>query len=95
MHMFNLIILKVIVYIYVLCNCTGAPLPPHQPSEPDPDYVQCPHCERRFQESAAERHIPFCKEQKSRIERKPSSKAQGKLNKRLQVNILINFHVAA
>lgn len=64
----------------------GAPLPPHQPSAPDPDYVQCPYCERRFQESAAERHIPFCKEQKSRIERKPSSKAQDKLNKRLQVN---------
>ncbi|XP_064383273.1 zinc finger C2HC domain-containing protein 1A-like [Halichondria panicea] len=63
---------------------TGAPLPPHRPSAPDPDYVQCPHCDRRFQESAAERHMPFCKEQKSRLDRKPSSKAQAKLSKRLE-----------
>lgn len=34
-------------------------LPPPPPSE-NPDYVQCPHCGRRFNESAAERHIPKC-----------------------------------
>lgn len=34
-------------------------LPPPPPSE-HPDYVQCPHCKRRFNESAAERHIPKC-----------------------------------
>lgn len=34
-------------------------LPPPPPSE-NPDYVQCPHCNRRFNESAAERHIPKC-----------------------------------
>ncbi len=62
-------------------------MPPHRPSAPDPDYVQCPHCDRRFQESAAERHMPFCKEQKSRLDRKPSSKAQAKLSKRLEVSI--------
>lgn len=34
-------------------------LPPPPPSE-NPDYVQCPHCKRRFNQSAAERHIPKC-----------------------------------
>ncbi|XP_036343388.1 uncharacterized protein LOC118752607 isoform X1 [Rhagoletis pomonella] len=34
-------------------------LPPPPPSE-NPDYIQCPHCLRRFNESAAERHIPRC-----------------------------------
>nr|CAH7725439.1 unnamed protein product [Callosobruchus chinensis] len=36
-----------------------ADLPPPPPSS-NPDYVQCPHCGRRFNESAAERHIPKC-----------------------------------
>lgn len=46
---------------------TGGELPP--PPEPtiNPDYIQCPHCERRFNESAAERHMNFCKEQKTRL----------------------------
>ncbi|KAJ8713827.1 hypothetical protein PYW08_007447 [Mythimna loreyi] len=34
-------------------------LPPPPPSE-NPDYVPCPHCGRRFNQSAAERHIPKC-----------------------------------
>lgn len=34
-------------------------LPPPPPSE-NPDYVACPHCGRRFNQSAAERHIPKC-----------------------------------
>lgn len=34
-------------------------LPPPPPSE-NPDFVQCPHCNRRFNEGAAERHIPKC-----------------------------------
>lgn len=34
-------------------------LPPPPPSE-NPDYVQCPHCNRRFNEGAATRHIPKC-----------------------------------
>lgn len=34
-------------------------LPPPPPSE-NPDYVQCPHCSRRFNETAASRHIPKC-----------------------------------
>lgn len=34
-------------------------LPPPPPSE-NPDYVQCPHCKRRFNQAAAQRHIPKC-----------------------------------
>jgi hypothetical protein len=30
--------------------------------DPNPDYVTCPHCTRRFNESAGERHIPLCKD---------------------------------
>jgi len=28
----------------------------------NPDYVQCPHCSRKFNEGAAERHMPRCAE---------------------------------
>jgi len=35
---------------------------PYVPSAPDPSLVQCPHCGRRFNENAAERHIPKCKD---------------------------------
>ncbi|GJQ66023.1 hypothetical protein Trydic_g4113 [Trypoxylus dichotomus] len=34
-------------------------LPP-PPMSSNPDYVQCPHCGRRFNETAAARHIPKC-----------------------------------
>ncbi|CCW69125.1 unnamed protein product [Phytomonas sp. Hart1] len=34
-------------------------LPPPTYSE-NPDYVSCPHCQRRFAQKAAERHIPHC-----------------------------------
>lgn len=35
------------------------------------DFVQCPTCERNFNEKAAERHIAWCKEQNARIPRSP------------------------
>lgn len=38
----------------------GKPLPPMEPSGPDPTLTPCPHCGRRFNEKAAERHIPQC-----------------------------------
>lgn len=53
----------------------GEPLPPPPPAAVNPDYVQCPHCSRRFNEHAAERHIPFCKEQKSRLGNTSSAKS--------------------
>lgn len=49
----------------------SAPAP--APSLIDPSLVQCPHCERRFNETAAERHIPFCKNTKG----KPTRLAKG------------------
>lgn len=38
-------------------NISNLPAPP--PSL-NPDYVQCPHCLRRFNENAGNRHIPQC-----------------------------------
>ncbi|KAG5323922.1 ZC21C protein, partial [Acromyrmex heyeri] len=35
-------------------------LPPPPPSDTS-DYIQCEHCGRKFNSSAAERHIPICK----------------------------------
>uniref|UniRef100_A0A3P9IID5 Zinc finger C2HC domain-containing protein 1A n=1 Tax=Oryzias latipes TaxID=8090 RepID=A0A3P9IID5_ORYLA len=45
----------------------GGPLPPPPPPSYDPDYIQCQYCQRRFNESAADRHIKFCQEQAARI----------------------------
>eukprot|EP00047_Mylnosiga_fluctuans_P022204 m.115255 g.115255 ORF g.115255 m.115255 type:complete len:460 (+) comp9167_c0_seq2:41-1420(+) len=42
-----------------------ADLPPPPRSE-NPDYIQCPTCSRRFEESAGQRHMPFCAEQAKR-----------------------------
>ncbi len=39
----------------------GEPLPPPVYSGPDLSLVPCPHCGRRFNDKAAERHIPQCK----------------------------------
>jgi len=43
-------------------------LPPPPPMDTS-DYIQCPHCTRRFSEAAAERHIPKCKDIKSNKKR--------------------------
>ncbi|KAI9333206.1 hypothetical protein DFJ73DRAFT_854701 [Zopfochytrium polystomum] len=50
---------------------------PFVPSEPDPDYVQCEHCLRRFSPVAAERHIPICATNKHKPKPSPSVSAQG------------------
>ena len=74
---------------------SGTSLSPPKPSQPNPDYVQCPHCERRFEQYSAERHIPFCKEKHSRIERKAQgNKAMEKLNKRTQVYVYVVVSVS-
>uniref|UniRef100_A0A8R1IAQ5 C2HC/C3H-type domain-containing protein n=1 Tax=Caenorhabditis japonica TaxID=281687 RepID=A0A8R1IAQ5_CAEJA len=45
---------------------TGAPLPPPPKTAVPSDYVQCEYCSRNFNAAAAERHIPFCREQSNR-----------------------------
>ncbi|XP_019749277.1 zinc finger C2HC domain-containing protein 1A isoform X1 [Hippocampus comes] len=45
----------------------GAPLPPPPPPSYDPDLIQCPYCQRRFNETAAQGHIKFCRDQASRM----------------------------
>ncbi|KAI1889046.1 hypothetical protein AGOR_G00175020 [Albula goreensis] len=64
----------------------GGPLPPPPPPSYDPDYIQCPYCQRRFSENAADRHIKFCKEQAARISNKGKfpGEAKGKLPARSQ-----------
>ncbi|XP_050166477.1 zinc finger C2HC domain-containing protein 1A isoform X3 [Myiozetetes cayanensis] len=64
----------------------GGKLPPPPPPSYDPDYIQCPYCQRRFNENAADRHINFCKEQAARITNKGKLAAdtKGKLPTRTQ-----------
>ncbi|XP_074656486.1 zinc finger C2HC domain-containing protein 1A-like isoform X2 [Tubulanus polymorphus] len=57
---------------------TGAPLPPPPKPSINPDYVQCMYCNRRFNETAAERHITFCKEQSERLSKRPVVNANEK-----------------
>uniref|UniRef100_A0A915JXN7 Zinc finger C2HC domain-containing protein 1A n=1 Tax=Romanomermis culicivorax TaxID=13658 RepID=A0A915JXN7_ROMCU len=55
---------------------TGAPLPPPPIKSYVPsDYVQCEYCGRNFNKNAAERHVPFCREQKMRQKPSPVSSA--------------------
>lgn len=57
------------------------------------DYIQCPYCQRRFNENAADRHINFCKEQAARISNKGkfSAEAKGKPASRPQVNAWVQL----
>lgn len=54
----------------------GGPLPPPPPPTYDPDYIQCPYCQRRFNENAADRHIKFCQEQAARMPSKGKSEVK-------------------
>lgn len=58
---------------YNEAKATGKPLPPPVASAPDNSLIPCPHCGRRFNEKAAERHIPQCQN----IKAKPSSLKRG------------------
>lgn len=44
----------------------GAPVPKFEASAVPSDYVNCQFCNRNFSSAAAERHIPFCEQQKKR-----------------------------
>lgn len=50
----------------------GAVMAPPKPYV-DPTLVECPHCQRRYNDKAAERHIPLCKD----IIAKPSKLRKG------------------
>lgn len=52
---------------------TGAAMPEMVPSAPDPSLIPCPNCGRTFNERAAERHIPQCKN----IQAKPRTLMRG------------------
>uniref|UniRef100_A0A1E1XDT6 C2HC/C3H-type domain-containing protein n=1 Tax=Amblyomma aureolatum TaxID=187763 RepID=A0A1E1XDT6_9ACAR len=52
-------------------------LPPPPPSE-NPDYVQCPKCLRKFNETAAERHIPRCNLAPKTTTGKPAATLNGR-----------------
>ncbi|KAK0163958.1 hypothetical protein PV328_002638 [Microctonus aethiopoides] len=49
-------------------------LPPPPPSDTS-DYIQCPHCGRKFNQAAADRHIPKCEHM---LHNKPNSRAPTK-----------------
>ncbi|XP_038142734.1 zinc finger C2HC domain-containing protein 1A isoform X2 [Cyprinodon tularosa] len=63
----------------------GGPLPPPPPPSYDPDYIQCPCCQRRFNQNAADRHIKFCQEQAARMPNKNKSGDAKKPPSRTQV----------
>lgn len=50
------------------------------------DYVQCPYCQRRFNENAADRHIKFCQEQAARMPNKSKASDVKKPAARAQVH---------
>ncbi|XP_024852619.1 zinc finger C2HC domain-containing protein 1B isoform X2 [Bos indicus] len=66
----------------------GRPLPPPPPPTVNPDYIQCPYCKRRFNETAASRHINFCKDQESRRVFDPAQTA-ARLASRAQNEVVI------
>ncbi|XP_056155556.1 zinc finger C2HC domain-containing protein 1A isoform X2 [Lampris incognitus] len=66
----------------------GGPLPPPPPPSYDPDYIQCPYCQRRFGENAADRHIKFCQEQAARMPNKGKSVETKKTPTRTQYKAL-------
>lgn len=50
---------------------------PPPPKSENRDYVQCPHCARRFNQTAAERHIPKCKDTVNKPKPPPGIRNQG------------------
>jgi hypothetical protein len=50
------------------------------------DYVTCDYCQRRFNETAAERHIPHCRQkaQKNDVVKKPGANSNDRLTRRIQ-----------
>ena len=51
---------------YSTAAAAGLPLPPPITQAKPANYIACPHCSRSFSQTAGERHIPHCKDAKSR-----------------------------
>ena len=67
-----------------------ANLPP-PPMSTNPDYVACPHCGRKFNQMAADRHIPKCKDTVNKPKPPPGMRnAQPMMGKRNPVNFTSN-----
>jgi len=70
-------------------NSSGSINLPAQPTfDPNPDYITCPCCERRFNEDSGKRHIPICKEKaaKKALERPSASRGRNSLSAHLSSN---------
>lgn len=52
-------------FVKAIRYAKGVSNEPPPPTE-NPDYVQCPRCERKFNPATAERHIPKCKDIKAK-----------------------------
>ena len=57
------------------------------------DYVKCQYCDRRFNESAAQRHIPFCKEKRDRIPTQKVHTDTAKLRNKARVEVSLRWIV--
>jgi len=56
------------------------------------DYVQCEYCGRRFNETAARRHIPFCKEQHERLPKKKPEQATAAQKQAMRTQVSLINH---
>ena len=76
-------------FIKAIRYAKGASDEPPPPTE-NPDYVQCPHCERKFNPSTAERHIPKCKDIKAKPA--PLKKKQWRLDSVIFSKTIFEFY---
>jgi len=53
--------------------------------------VQCEYCERRFNETAARRHIPFCKEQHERLPKKKPEQATAAQKQAIRTQVRVMY----
>jgi hypothetical protein len=56
----QLLLCSVYTDSFLFEQANGDPLPPPVVSAPDDSLIPCPHCNRRFNQKAADRHIPQC-----------------------------------
>jgi len=72
------------------CVQLGLPLPPPIASAPDPSLIPCPHCGRRFNQKAGERHIPMCQNILAKPNVLKKGTGQGAVSASLKTNVASN-----